>query len=139
MDDWVVLAPTRWKLRKAVRIVNETLAELHVVQHPGKTFIGRIRHGFDFLGYEIDTEGLVGIAEPTRLRFVQRVHQLYEQGATASRIGDYVRRWLGWTRSGLGRFCFGVTVDWSMVMPPVGCGPSVPLAPTCPGIPRPQR
>ncbi len=30
MDDWVVLAPTRWKLRQAVRIVNETLAELKV-------------------------------------------------------------------------------------------------------------
>ncbi len=23
MDDWVIIAPTRWKLRKAVRIVNE--------------------------------------------------------------------------------------------------------------------
>ena len=30
MDDWVVLAPTRWKLRAASRIVNEKLAELKV-------------------------------------------------------------------------------------------------------------
>ena len=43
MDDWIVLAPTRWKLRKAVRIVNETLAELQVEQHPDKTFVGRIK------------------------------------------------------------------------------------------------
>jgi RNA-directed DNA polymerase len=30
MDDWVVLAPTRWKLRQAIKIVNRTLAELKV-------------------------------------------------------------------------------------------------------------
>jgi hypothetical protein len=34
----------RWKLRAAVRIVNETLAELKVEQHPNKTFIERIEH-----------------------------------------------------------------------------------------------
>ncbi|NER35842.1 MAG: hypothetical protein F6J93_17950 [Oscillatoria sp. SIO1A7] len=28
MDDWVVLAPTRWKLRRAIRVVNRVLAEL---------------------------------------------------------------------------------------------------------------
>ena len=63
MDDWVVLAPTRWKLRKAVRIVNETLAELRVEQHPDKTFIGRIGKGFDILGYEITSTGIDGIAQ----------------------------------------------------------------------------
>jgi len=47
-DVEAILAPTRWKLRKAVRIVDETLAELQVVQHSGKTFIGPIRRGFDF-------------------------------------------------------------------------------------------
>lgn len=38
MDDWVILAPTRWSLRWAVRIVNETLRELRLEQHPDKTF-----------------------------------------------------------------------------------------------------
>ncbi len=50
MDDWVIIAPTRRKLRKAVRVVNETIAEPCVEQHPGKTFIGRVSVGFDFLG-----------------------------------------------------------------------------------------
>ncbi|QDV22544.1 reverse transcriptase domain-containing protein [Aureliella helgolandensis] len=36
MDDWVVLAPSRWKLRKAIALVNRTLAELDVEQHPDK-------------------------------------------------------------------------------------------------------
>jgi hypothetical protein len=53
MDDWVILAPTRWALRRAVVIVNETLRELRVEQHPDKTFIGRIKRGFTFLGYWI--------------------------------------------------------------------------------------
>jgi hypothetical protein len=103
MDDWVILAPTRWKLRKAVRLVNETLAKLRVEQHPDKTFIGRIGKGFDFLGYEITTGGIVGIAQRTLDGFVKRVTQLYEQGATACRIGDYIRRWLRWVRSGWGK------------------------------------
>ena len=102
MDDWVVLAPTRWKLRKAVRLVNETLAELQVEQHPDKTFIGRTSRGFSFLDYEFNEEVLVGIAPPTRMRFVEGVRQLYEQGAGEVRIGQYVRRSLIWVRSGLG-------------------------------------
>ena len=53
MDDWLVLAPTRWKLRDAIKRVNQTLAELKVEQHPDKTFIGRICRGFEFLGYRI--------------------------------------------------------------------------------------
>jgi len=65
MDDWVILAPTRWKLRKAIRIVCETLAELQVEQHPDKTFIGRISRGFDFLGYQILPRRLLGLKQAT--------------------------------------------------------------------------
>ncbi len=44
MDDILVLAPTRWRLRKAV---NEILDSLGLLKHPDKTFIGRIERGFD--------------------------------------------------------------------------------------------
>ena len=101
MDDWVVLAPTRWKLRAAIRIVNQTLAELKVEQHPDKTFIGRISRGFDFLGYRFQSDGLVGVARQTVERFVERATRLYEQGADSERIGEYVRRWLRWVHSGM--------------------------------------
>ncbi len=100
MDDWVILAPTRWKLRNAIRMVNQGLNELKVVQHPDKTYIGRIAHGFVFLGYEIDAPGLTGVAPPTVKRFVERAHRLYEQGALTC-LGEYVRRWLRWVQSGL--------------------------------------
>ena len=100
MDDWVILAPTRWKLREAIRLVNQTLAELHVEQHPDKTFIGRISGGFDFLGYAFTPAGLE-VAPQAIDRCVQRVSQLYEQGVDLIRIGTYVGRWLRWVRSGL--------------------------------------
>jgi aryl carrier-like protein len=34
-------------------------------------------------------------------RSVEQMKQLYKQGADAVRIGDYVRRWRQWVRSGL--------------------------------------
>lgn len=55
MDDWVVLAPTRWTLRRAVRAAQDVLAGLRVRQHPGKTFVGYVGRGFDFLGYRFDS------------------------------------------------------------------------------------
>ena len=63
MDDWIVLSPNRWKLKKAIQIVNQTLNELKVEKHPDKTFIGRIGKGFDFLEYSFEPKGL-SIAPP---------------------------------------------------------------------------
>ena len=60
---------------------------LLVRQHPDKTEIGRIACGFDFLGYRFSSAGL------TVERCVARLSRIYEQGAVASRIGTYVRRW----------------------------------------------
>jgi hypothetical protein len=99
---WVILAPTRWKLREVIRLVNRTLAELHVKQHPDKTFIGRISRGFDFLGYAFTPAGLE-VAPLAIDRCVQRASQLYEQGVDLIHIGTYIRRWLRWARSGLRR------------------------------------
>jgi len=92
--------PTRWKLRAAIRLVNETLAELKVEQHPDKTFVGRISRGFDFLGYVFSPTGLE-VASRAVEHCVERVAQLYERGADLLRIGAYVRCWKRWARSGL--------------------------------------
>jgi RNA-directed DNA polymerase len=99
MDDWVILAKTRWALRRVVQQVNTILDNLKLEKHPDKTFIGRIDRGFDFLGYRFVAEG-VRLAAQTKQRFVERATRLYEQGAAASRIGEYVRHWLTWVRSG---------------------------------------
>jgi len=86
MDDWVILAPSRWKLREAIRLVSHTLAELHVQQHPDRTFIGRISRGFDFLGYAFTPAGLEASPQAVE-RCVEPVSQLYEQGVDLIHIG----------------------------------------------------
>ncbi len=101
MDDWVILASTRWKLRAAIRLVNETLAELKAEQHPDKTFIGRVCHCFDFLGYVFTPAGLE-VAPRAVESCVERVSRLYERGVELIRIGAYVRCWQCWAKSGLG-------------------------------------
>jgi RNA-directed DNA polymerase len=101
MDDWVVLAPTRWKLRAAIRAVNEVMADLLVRQHPDKTFIGRIARGFDFLGYRFSAEGLA-VAWQTVERCIEQMSRRYAQGADPCRIGTYLQRWERWVRAGLG-------------------------------------
>jgi RNA-directed DNA polymerase len=59
MDDVIVLAKTRWHLRKAVRTVNKHFNQLKVAQAPDKTFIGHIEKVFLFFWLSI---------RPARLR-----------------------------------------------------------------------
>ena len=78
IDNWVVLAPTRWKLRKAVPVVNETLAELKVQQHPDKTFIGRSEQGFAFLGTQSNVQTWDFQDQGRTTDAIDQVVQLYE-------------------------------------------------------------
>ncbi len=100
MDDWVILAPTRWKLRKAIKATNQVMSDLRVVKHPDKTFIGRVAKGFDFLGYWFSPAGL-GIARKTVERMVENMRRLYEQGAPDERIEAYFQRWWRWVKGGI--------------------------------------
>lgn len=104
MDDILVLAPTRWKLKHAVKTVNQHLDNLNLAKHPDKTFIGRIEKGFDFLGYHFDRTGL-RVATATLQRFLDKAARLYEQEHRDPQgpavLGRYVRRWLGWACGGL--------------------------------------
>jgi RNA-directed DNA polymerase len=129
MDDLLVLAPTRWKLRRAVAVVNQGLAALGLAKHPDKTFIGRIDKGFDFLGYHFDRARLT-VAKATVERFVERATRLYEQGpgepAGSARLGMYVRRWVRWLRAGLGapdHSWLGVAKVPDFLWPSVPCAP----------------
>ena len=103
MDDIVVLAPTHWKLRKAVAVVNEELDKLTLEKHPDKTFVGKIEKGFDFLGYHFGPEGL-SVAQPTLERLIEKAPRLYEQEAGKPEgfpvLGLYERRWSRWAALG---------------------------------------
>ena len=105
MDDILVLAPTCWKLRAAVKMVNCVLVSLDLKKHPAKTFIGRIEKGFDWLGYHLRPDGL-RLAAQTLRNFAARMTRLYEQKSGCAdggvRLGSYVRRWMRWATGGLG-------------------------------------
>jgi len=94
----------RWKLRKAVKAVNQALGSLNLEKHPDKTFIGRIERGFDFLGYHFRPDRL-SVAAKTIENFVARALRLYEQEPgeplDSSRLGAYVRRWVRWAEAGM--------------------------------------
>ena len=103
MDDILILAPTRWKLRKAIRALNEIFSELKLEKHPDKTLIGRVERGFDFLGYFLKPYSL-DVSEKTVNRFIERIVRLYEQeppNKIERRLGEYVLGWVRWVRSGL--------------------------------------
>jgi RNA-directed DNA polymerase len=102
MDDWIVLAESRWKLRRAVKVMNAVLAELHLEQHPDKTFIGRVERGFDFLGFDFSPAGVTGSSERSEARYTENISRLYEQGASEERVERYRQNWLRWRRGILG-------------------------------------
>jgi hypothetical protein len=52
-DDWVIVAYSRWRLRRAIRAMHQALDRLGFKLHPDKTQIGRVEQGFDFLGYRL--------------------------------------------------------------------------------------
>ena len=91
---------TRWKLRRAVALLNGIFTTLGLEKHPNKTFIGRVEKGFDFLGYCLWPDRLT-VAQATVERFLARVTRLYEQEgdrrSAAIPLGLYVRRWIRWT------------------------------------------
>ena len=78
MDDIIVLSPSRWKLRRAIKTVNQHFEKLKLKQHPDKTTIGRITNGFDFLGYEFGQTKLT-VSKRTLENHIRRLTQLYEQ------------------------------------------------------------
>jgi RNA-directed DNA polymerase len=78
MDDVLLLASTRWKLKRVIRVLSWTFNELKLEKHPEKTSIGRIERGFDFLGYHFSPDG-VSVAQKTAENFLARALRLYEQ------------------------------------------------------------
>ena len=77
MDDWVVLTKSKTALRKIVKITHKVLNSLKLELHPNKTYIGKISHGFNFLGYYMDDQKILPSKETLR-RCFERATALYE-------------------------------------------------------------
>ena len=87
-----------------MRLVNRVLTSLGLRKHPGKTFIGRVEKGFDWLGYHLRPDGL-RLAAQTLRNFAARMTRLYERESGrqvgVARLGSYVRRWRRWVLGGV--------------------------------------
>ena len=69
------------------------LQALRVAMHPAKTFIGKVKKGFDFLGFHLTPTG-VTVSQAALSRHEDKVARLYEQDAKPKRIRAYRLRWL---------------------------------------------
>lgn len=121
MDDWLILCPSRWMMRCAVKLMHQTLAALGLRTHPDKTFIGRVCRGFDFLGVQYQSpatpsRGSLPSIRPSAMvqsRLQERLEshlshaaRLYEQGRLHSlaRLELYLTHWLRYQN------CIGVSL-----------------------------
>lgn len=106
MDDWVILCESRWKIRRAVKLMHQTLAELGLHAHPDKTYIGKVSKGFDFLGVDYPASTESAQLSPSQVAherlaayLYHKLHhasQLYEQGKLHSleSLEGYLNNWL---------------------------------------------
>ena len=101
MDDVALLAKTRWHLKRAIAKLHSALKTLDLKLHPTKKFIGRVTHGFDFLGYHLRLGRKLRPSRESLHRLRIRASRLYEQEASKLRLRQYVIRWWKWLHGGL--------------------------------------
>lgn len=106
MDDFMLLTPTRWRLRQCVSRLNHYFEWGGFKQHPDKTYIGRLSHGMDWLGADFNEYGATGVADRALRHHRERCLRLYEQACQQRLTHDeamllvqtYRTRWLKWAR-----------------------------------------
>ncbi len=54
------------RLRKVIKKTHHIMKDLKLHLHPTKTYIGKISHGFNFLGYYMDDKTLLPSSETIR-------------------------------------------------------------------------
>jgi hypothetical protein len=101
MDDWLILTKTRGQLRRIIKKMHRVVKNLKFKLALDKTYIGRIKNGFDFLGYRFSKNGVIGLAQKTIDNYYNKIATLYEQHRTDHDISYYKRRWKSWALGGL--------------------------------------
>lgn len=109
MDDVIILAKTRWSLRRHTKRLMQWLTEYGFEAHPDKTQIGKTEKGFDWMGAWLTHEGVTDIAPRAKANHREKVRRLYEQLARVpnwlrhrrqrqvhARVSTYRKRWNIW-------------------------------------------
>ncbi|HFD2064202.1 TPA: reverse transcriptase domain-containing protein [Serratia marcescens] len=100
MDDFLILAPTRWTLRRAVRDLKRFLNTFGFTLHPDKTQLGKTDRGFDWMGLWFTQRGIQSIAPRAVSKHRLQCRRLYEQirhlnkDLQVARMALYRRRWV---------------------------------------------
>lgn len=109
MDDVIILATSRWSLRKQTKQLMQWFGAFGFEAHPHKTFIGRTEKGFDWMGAWLTHEGVTDIAPRAKANHREKVRRLYERLARVpfwkrkraqkqvhARVSAYRLRWNIW-------------------------------------------
>ncbi|PMN98006.1 hypothetical protein BCT16_17430 [Vibrio sp. 10N.222.54.B6] len=100
MDDFLILAESRWKLKKAIKLLKIEMARWELTLHPDKTAIGRVDKGFDWLGVKFDGNQWSGPSKRSldksneKLRLLSSVY-----GVDSERVKKFKQgraRWVKW-------------------------------------------
>jgi hypothetical protein len=110
MDDIIILAKTRWSLRKHTKRLMQWFGEYGFEAHPDKTQIGRTAKGFDWMGARLTHEGVTDVAPRAKANHREKARRLYEQLARLpkwkrksaapkvhARVSTYRKRWNIWS------------------------------------------
>ena len=100
MDDFVVFVNGRQKIRALIRELHQQLKCLGLKLSIPKTWIGSVKKGFSFLGYEISPKE-IKISKISWQRMHERFSQRYAQGASDSQLLTYLKRWFQWAKGGV--------------------------------------
>lgn len=89
MDDVIILAKSRWQLRRHTKRLKQWFSEYGFEAHPDKTQIGRTEKGFDWMGAWLTHKGVTDIAPRAKANHREKVRRLYERLA---RVPLYARK-----------------------------------------------
>jgi RNA-directed DNA polymerase len=106
MDDFVILAKSRWSLHRQFKALNRRLSDFGFVKHPDKTFIGPVHRCFDWLGSWLTDLGVTGIAPRALKNYHEKVRRVYERVShwqeknRSQRVSEHHHRWKLWATIG---------------------------------------
>ncbi len=101
MDDILIFTKTKHQTERVVKLIYKAIKPLKLLLSKPKTYIGKIKNGFDFLGYHLGPENLK-ISKKSIEKFAGNlVDRLYQPGYSSKDIFRYSSNWLKYFNSGL--------------------------------------
>lgn len=104
MDDYIILCQTRNQLKKAVKPMWQILNRCQLTIAIEKTYIGKISHGFTFLGYSFTIDQFT-IANQTILKHLLNRNRLFEHGASPTALAAFQKNFNIWCTAGVRLMC----------------------------------